>query len=60
MQGMHMHPEDAVKRLHLMCSADEVQVVLCKELQDAVRSKGVRHPAVVLAPAFDLFIRVSP
>ena len=43
-----------------MRSANKVQIVFCKELQDAVRSKGVRYPAVILAPALHLLIGISP
>ena len=43
-----------------MGSADEIQVMPGQEIEDTVRSKRIRHPSIILAPAFDFFVRVSP
>lgn len=44
----------------LVCAADEVQVMLVEELRDCVLAKGEGDPAVVVPPALDVLVRVSP
>jgi len=45
---------------HLVCPADEVEVVPAQELGDHVLPEGEGHAAVVLAPAHDVLVRVGP
>ncbi len=45
---------------HLVRPADEVQVLPGEKLRHAVGPKGVADAPVVLAPALDVLVRVSP
>lgn len=42
----------------LMSPADEVEVVPPEELHHDVLPKGERNPSVVLAPSYDITVRV--
>jgi len=44
----------------LMRSADEVEVMLLEKLCDDVASEREAHSAIVLAPPFDVLVRVAP
>ena len=44
---------------HLVRPADEIQIMFCQEVKDAVGAKCVRNPSIIFTPAFDLSRPVS-
>lgn len=45
---------------HLVCSADEVQIMSIEELGDYVGSKGEGDSSVIFTPALDVFVGIRP
>lgn len=41
-----------------MCPADEIQVVTVQELAHHVRTEREGNPAIILAPALNVLIRI--
>ncbi len=45
---------------YLVGAADEVEVVFFKEFGHHITAERERHATVVLAPPFDVFVRITP
>jgi len=45
---------------HLMCSADQVHVMLLQEPRHHIRAKGEGHTPVILTPTGNIFFRIRP
>ena len=53
--------EELVSVLHnLVCTADQIHVVLLEEARDNIRAEGEGDAAIVLRPAGDILVRIGP
>lgn len=56
----HMRKSTVICYANLMCTTDQVEVVLLQELRNDILAKRERDTSVILSPALNVTVGVSP